>query len=695
MRKYFTALLSVLLVLCLLVPVQVHADTSEEPTRVIHLVYDDSGSMFNTNYQDVDTWCQAKYAVEVFAAMLGEKDSMDVYYMSQYDGDPLLYLKGKDGAAVNVAKVHDLITNSGNTPFSTVQRAYNDLTRLTADEKWLVVLTDGEFGASQREIDGYFDQKVDDVKVMYLSMGPYAQEITEKAERDIYFSKAQSNSEILNKITGICTRIFNTNRLDVNTSAKKTSFDVPMSELIVFAQGAEVQINGIQKADGTFIQSTTTPVTVKYSEIAAYNVSNPVIDRGLVGSIATFKGDFDAGEYTLDVAGAETIEVYYKPNIEITAYLKDSQGNRVADISKIEAGEYTIEFGFVKAGTTEAVPESKLLGNITYEAIVYNGGQAHDKTYSSGDRIVIGEGDLAIDVAAHYLEYHTVSTKLSYSVYADKVVTFSVVDNPEYTVTAEGMEVSKPIVVKAMLDGREFTAEEWAEMGTPVGDIVSEIKFVMGELKVQKMDEIGIYHIYPALENGLPSDGVYDDCDYTFNYVGEHGGVNWYGTGDLTVQLRDDRSWFEQNKELVKKIIVFSAVFLFFLGYVPGFKKYLPKMAREPMIKAEPKTPRASKATYNGTYKKKLLWTILPYVAERGVICFYPDAVTTVSDLQVVGARGGMRVKNKEDYKEQDYVKQGRSTPLYKYISTGVVTLDLITVETPKYKYMCYLTKSE
>ena len=119
------------------------------PKRVINVVYDDSGSMIETGGQKVDTWCQAKYAMEVFAALLGEKDTLNVYAMSDYEGgaqpDPRLKLEGADGQTANVAKVHGMLTRACNTPFQAVQKAYAYLTAAQADEKWLVVLTDGEF----------------------------------------------------------------------------------------------------------------------------------------------------------------------------------------------------------------------------------------------------------------------------------------------------------------------------------------------------------------------------------------------------------------------------------------------------------------------------------------------------------------------------------------------------------------------
>ena len=63
---------------------------------------------YSTNGGQVDTWCQAKYSMEVFAAMLGDTVTLNIYYMSDYQSGtgsaPRLTLQGKDGAATNVSK---------------------------------------------------------------------------------------------------------------------------------------------------------------------------------------------------------------------------------------------------------------------------------------------------------------------------------------------------------------------------------------------------------------------------------------------------------------------------------------------------------------------------------------------------------------------------------------------------------------
>lgn len=372
MKRFFCFICSIILISGLITPIRALA-VEAAPSRQINVVYDDSGSMYRTNGNLVDTWCQAKYSIEVFAATLGETDKFNIYYMSDYQNGtqsgPRIVLDGNDGAATNVAKIHNQTTTAGNTPFDSVRKAYSDLQNSSADEKWLIILTDGDFQGvdGTAGIDAYLAQKAADINVMFLGMGSEAAGITPKEDNNIFYVEAKTNNQILTQITGICTRVFNSNRLDVNASSKNFSFDVPMGELIVFAQGANVQVNGIQREDGTLIKSAKTPVEVKYSSCDATNYSNePVTD--LVGSIAIFIDDFSVGNYTLDVSGAETIEIYYKPNVEVAAYLTDANGNEVTDMANLESGEYTLSFGFVKAGTREKVSASKLLGEVQYEA---------------------------------------------------------------------------------------------------------------------------------------------------------------------------------------------------------------------------------------------------------------------------------------------------------------------------------------
>lgn len=679
------------------------ASASAAPTQIINVVYDDSGSMIETDGQLVDTWCQAKYAMEVFAALLGTHDTMNVYVMSDFAGGgmsaaPKLVLKGGDGQAANVAKVHGMLTAAGGTPFNSVRKAYADLEAAAADEKWLVVLTDGSFQGVDN-MDAFFAQKADDVNVMFLGMGPNASQITANPSANIYCEKAATSREILSSITGICTRIFNSDRLEVNVSAKTITFDVPMAELVVFAQGAHVSVNGIVNGSGKEFLSSTQPVSVQYSEQAASNHSEFVVARDLKGSVSTFKDDFEAGSYTLDIAGADTIEVYYKPNVEIAAYLTDSSGAEVTSMESLKAGEYTIEFGFVKAGTSERVNNSSLLGDVFYSAVVTNNGVTHEAPYSSGDTIYIEEGPLEIDATAHYLEYHSVSTHLDYSIYADKEVALSVIDTPTYAITRDGIDAADPIRVKALLDGREITAEQWAEMSplSVCADSASQ-EGGYGPFTVEKSEVPGIYEIYPSLSDGDMNTQLYGGCTFLASYDGKHGQATWSGATKGTFEVNDTRTWLDRHMQEIIRWAVILAIALLILGYIPPFKKYLPKkLKKSPGINCSPTVPIVKPTTESGRLTKFRASTLIPYRAQRGTIRFVPSSspVSGIPSLKVKAVGGnGMLILNTADYAGDERIKfdgQPVAAGVTKPMRKGAGTM--ITVKGQTMTYTCVPSK--
>lgn len=637
------------------------------PSRVINLVYDDSGSMIETDIVDsnggvikknelVDTWCQAKYAIEVFAALLGENDTLNVYVMSSYS-KPKLVLNGKNGSKTNVEKVHNMVTNAGMTPFAAVETAYKDLKNATADEKWLVVLTDGEFQGVD-DIDKFFQEKDSDISVMFLGMGPQADGISADESKNIFYKEAKSNSEILKQVTDISTQIFNSDRLEINSVSKTFSFDVPMKELVVFAQGANVNIQGIKSSDGKLYESTSIPVTVKYSEKAANNYSDFIVATDLLGSIATFKDDFLSGDYTVEVTGAETIEIYYKPNVEIAAYLKDKDGNEVTDLNSLESGTYTIEFGLVKGGTDEKIEHSKLLGDVKYNALVENNGVVHEKTYKSGDKIEIAEGSLLIRASASYLKYNTVSTDLEYSVFKNKTITYAIMNNVSYVVNGDGFESNGVIELKAKIDGKDFSESQWETVGVPSVVRTDNHRFKLDDFIVEKSDELGVYRISPAFLNGKPSYGTYVDCDFDLIYEEKHGEEVWAGNGTLPVKMQDTRSWIERNWDLFVKLLILGIILFIIAGYIPGIKKYLPsKLKKRPSIIAEPHIPGNEVEYYKGTLDKSLISTIIPYIPQTGTLKFVPAGVFGVPRMQLRASTGQrMILVNTKSFEGREHI---------------------------------------
>lgn len=665
MKKVYSILIAFIIAATSLLPL--HAENvTNAPSRVINIVYDDSGSMYiGDNDVLLDTWCQAKYSMEVFAAMLGDKDTMNVYYISDYVNDtsagPRISLNGKDGAATNVAKIHNEKTHAVSTPFNAVMKAYSDLVGTKADDKWLVILTDGAFQEGNSDaavdVDGYLAQKPADIKVMFLGIGKDAQGIQEKQDQNIFCVRASTSNQILTNITDICTRVFNSNKLEVNTAQKDISFDIPMGELIVFAQGANVEINGIKKEDGTLIKSSLTPVEVKYSASDADNYQSNQPELSLLGKIATFKDDFDPGKYTIDVSGAETIEVYYKPNVEVAAYLTDDEGNSVSDLSALSAGTYKINFGFVKGGTSEPVEQSKLLGKINYSAVVTNNDVKQEKVYSDGDKISIEEGQLQIDVKASYLDYNSVSTALNYTVYKDKTITYTLLNNPNYEVIDNGLEKDDDITIQAQIDGHEFTQEQWDELEVPMIDLAGDHDYRLEMSQVEKTEQIGVLKMKPVLPDGKPTGGQYSDTDYKLVSRQKVGEEAWIGSMDGTLKVHDSRSWFMQYLDKIIKYSIIGLIIFMLLGYTPLFKNYLPKsLQSRPLIECEPDEPGQDPKMRTGTITK-VWWTyVFPFLDHRAVI-EYVTGVSGCPNLKVKAIkRRRMTFKNLREFENKDYI---------------------------------------
>lgn len=701
MRKFLGWGMALCVALTLCFPCMASNVQTNAPARVIHVVYDDSGSMILAGETPVDTWCQAKYAMEVFAAMLGPEDSMNIYYMSDFnngvtDAPPRITLQGGASQKENISKIHDTLSAAGNTPFDTVRKAYRDLASAGGDEKWLVVLTDGEFQGVE-DMDSFFAQKQQDINVMFLGMGQNADQIAADEGRGLYFAKADTSKEILKEITNICKRIFESDSLEAGSSGQTVSFDVPMSELVVFAQGADVSINRMVDAGGKEYLPSEQPVTVRYSEKPATNYEKFIADRNLTGSITTFRENFAAGDYQLDISGADTIEVYYKPALEVYVRLTDGQGHKAGSGDALKDGEYTIEFGLIKAGTSEKVEQSPLLGEVTCTAKVIRDGQEEAKTYSSGDPIKIEEGTLGIEVTAHYLKYNSFSSLFNYRVFADKQIRLSILQSPEYELTKDGIKAEEPIQVKALLEGQELTKEQWDEMGMlRVTVKEQEGKERYGDFRVEKSEAVGIYHIYPALPDRELDSAAYPNCDFQAFYEGKHGDAAWKGEVHGTAVVRDRRSCWERNWRNIINGTVLGLIVFVVAGEMPWFKKRLPgDLVRKPEIIGTPKVGDGD-IYEKGRYEKDRFHRFCPYRAQTGSIKIAPSGVAGIPRLKVkASGKCLMTITNWEDYvNHENILFNGMSMTNANHDAVGQISsATCISISTENYDYSCILNK--
>ena len=105
--KWKIRLLSLFLIFGMMIccGMKTEAATTSGQGRIINVVYDDSGSMVKSGGTFIERWSQAKYAMEVFSAMMSKNDTMNIYPMS-IEGKLGITVKGSDPNRVKA--VHDM-----------------------------------------------------------------------------------------------------------------------------------------------------------------------------------------------------------------------------------------------------------------------------------------------------------------------------------------------------------------------------------------------------------------------------------------------------------------------------------------------------------------------------------------------------------------------------------------------------------
>jgi hypothetical protein len=611
-------------------------------SKAIHVVYDDSGSMIKDDGVYLDRWGQAKYAMEVFAAMLEENDTMRVYYMSDYDileggnvnAAPKVTILGTDPASTRVSQIHETVTYSANTPFDAVLKAYEDLSNEEAEEKWLVVLTDGEFnmlyGEDNYNIDAnsFYSQFTteSEVNIMHFAMGDKAATISADPSRNIFCEQSKNDNEILGKLTQISNQIFNRNILRFDNAERyEFSFDIPMMELLVFAQGADVEIIGIS---GGSIYEPSETVNVRYSEVAAMNFANDkkvIISNSLVGVIATIE-DIPKGAYSLTITGAQTVEIYYKPVVNLGVKLFQ-KGVEVRD-DPVPEGEYQVFYGIVDE--TGEFFQSRLLGFVSYTAVASNGGREIHLT--SGETLSLQPEELSVEVKAQFLEINTAESVLTRQVSQEAPAPPPAPTPPppvelDVEITAPSDEFTRTnlndtgtFVVTVKHEGDLLTEEQWNSMDLATVTANANVEIA----DIRRGAAVSTFEFNLKQKNGdrfQTASGTVTIEAKAQLVCGIHGGNICEGRGSIRVSITNDVSAWEDLQEFARRnwnwlkwLLVFLVVLLLW-----GSKKRFPNyMAREPKIYCS--TGNGTALEYDGRFKKSFFSLVCPLIARRGSI---------------------------------------------------------------------------
>ncbi len=481
----------------------------EKTTYDIAVVYDNSGSMY---WYESTAWSQAKYSMEIFASMLDfSKDKLSIYPMWDVttDGEsnsggshkPIEVLSKQD-----IKKIHEMYTPVANgTPFEPVDEAYKQLSSSKADEKWLIVITDGQFNMMKRtdentvdldsnEVADYLKDKIKNgIKMQYIGFDE-AYNLTSDEGNGFYAVKCIAGS-LESELVKICNRMFQRIVLPSDKLVNgKLRLDVSMEKIIVFVQGKGSTIGTLSHVDGDKAEVLQDSDPILYSDRGAgeYQTSDKydcVPDKSLAGQVVTF-GACRAGEYILDYDATE-IQIFYEPDIDIQVDFIDEDGKIVKpENGELLEGEYKIKTSIVDRNTGDNIladghPGKELLGDV--ELITsYKYSDEDDSQYRvydeyHGDQIksveelqtITLEPDktIDIDISGHYLNFDIKdNNKIDLSwlkglKIEQQVIPFEVkaeVLQPDSYYYHKDKGDWEPIKVTFTLDGKPLTKEQLA-----------------------------------------------------------------------------------------------------------------------------------------------------------------------------------------------------------------------------------------
>lgn len=430
MKKILSLMMAIIMALsCITIGQPISTDASvKTKSRAINIVFDDSGSMAQ---KGVTSWSQAKYAMEVFAAMMGENDSMTIYPMSSYSykndssrsdsWEKTISISGSEKASKRVQKIEKMNGDNGiyrNTPIQSVEAAGDALVKNSSNEKWLVILTDGTFdrgtdgshiGASETRNTILEYAGKDNINVIYVAIGSDALSLRNNSNAESFYAYDADADNILDTVTRAAATVFNYQSIPLEGSGEYSfDADIPISKVIIFAQGSNVDIGDLNRNQKK-INEKANSVDVQVKKGTKYYPQNKNYDirfaDDLDGKLVTYTASdedhpFADGTYSFR-SNVNNVEVYFEPGVDVQAVIEDGSGEAINlsedDVDSIEAGAKTVKIRIVNPLTGEAINPSEaalLEGAELTVNIAEENGDAN--RFHDGDTAVIKEGNIDI-----------------------------------------------------------------------------------------------------------------------------------------------------------------------------------------------------------------------------------------------------------------------------------------------------------
>jgi hypothetical protein len=673
----------------------------------IDVVLDDSGSMFIA--PSPQRWSYVKYALMVFAAMLGPMDEMRVFLLSQR-GTVALTIQGSQSgpSQTNVNAINGLHMRGGGTPWAAVPSARDDLAGSNAQSRWLVLLSDGQFDdhvASSAEFSGWassLGRTGHSFDVGFLGAGNGAPQLAPAP--GFHPANAPDDiGQILDNSASLGNQIFGRAVLTpMGGQGTTVEPDIDLSTVLVLAQGKaiigtpESGKNQDQPLDlladpVSIPQPSNPPATANGSSVAARSPA------GLTGQVATI-ADVPAGQTYFDVGGASRTTFYYTPRVQFgVAWVDPSTNKPIPKGQAVVAGKYKIEYGFMDSHCNIIGSDrADLLGKITLSASMSEDGDVIQSHLDSGAVYDLSAGDAVVTVDGTYLDGNPAHAEIKQHIYpAPEMGTISI---PSSKITVSSLRSGATIsATYTGAKGRELSQKEWAAID-PKAFTVKAKPDAGTEWTITKGTTPGTLKLTAVAKSGdLYSADTSKNVHLTVaaNYTYGEGVKQAEGT--TSVRLVDNLSFSDRFAHWLEtdgwKLLLAGLILILILGYL--FKRrFSRKFKTAPHINARARTFGMPSGQSRGEFKRSLGYMLLPFFADRATFRYAPGtAGFTRFKLKAI-SRGAGEVTNwkalananrPEKSVEVNGTRLDKDTKRPPTVGAG----SLITAQTPAMKYEC------
>ena len=366
------------------------------PKKIVSLVFDDSSSMYGDNEGTLfDSWAEANYATQVFAALMNPQDEFYITYMSELEAREV-DISDPQAAA---DEIRTKMTNWNLTPLNSVDVAEEKLESISDSDPttqyWLVIMTDGIFQRRESQYDdiiaacnalkGKPMSNGSPLRVFYYGIGSNSEEVPEDSANGLESVNSDNIVETLNDVANAISGRLKYDDKDIKFVDEKTievSSRIPLYSLSAFTQNSQAEVTSAKTEDTEGNELILDFNNAKVQSPEPEDVFGPESERivgfediespNLHGNVSVISNQdqvIPAGKYTIEFSAPidkKSLVLMYQPAVTL-ALTMFIDGNEVKTGAQVtEGSDIELRMTLVDPSTGKEMDKSLLPSGTDY-----------------------------------------------------------------------------------------------------------------------------------------------------------------------------------------------------------------------------------------------------------------------------------------------------------------------------------------